>query len=462
MFEGEEYYTGIGSKINNFNMDNITAQMTKLDITTEQLGNDYLTKLVFPDEFYGNSVAIVDINNDKAFKSNIYFQNCGYLSFPSTMTTTNDANDYNKQIRCIDFGKNSQLTEIPYAFMYNASKLIRLLNMPKNLTKISENAFRNCYSLEGDENKQLYIGAKAIYKKAFDNAMENVESIVFGENVESMSSESFSNGERPNPKVKYIEFKCDVTKVSFPNCDSGSNVGAFYFGKNSSQRKPYSSLTCIILSNSAQSGCDGKAFKTVSGQNVYFNDTDGEDDLVYTAHTFDATNATILYNSFLENGSLSSSCIRCEKQELSSTPALFKYEGISAPLDGEIKITIGFTVNLKAIKQYEMISGNTIKFGAVVALEQFLGTNVAPLNDDASAKSKVVKASIDIDVVAYNFIITGFTEEFHKSLKILLSSYVEVYNSNNELTQIFYLQDKQVENNNFVYVSYNDYKVNNS
>ena len=456
VIDGEEYFTGNGNKINNFNTTYIDEQLTKLGISKNDLGTKYLTKLIIPDSLNGNTVTTVDINNYGTFKKNVYFNNtCGYLSFPSTMTTTNDANDCNKQIRCIDFGENSQLTAIPYCFMLNASKLIRLLNMPKNLTSIAESSFGKCTLLEGDENKQLYISARSIGFKAFDDAMQNVESIVFGENVASMSSEAFSNSPGRSVGVKYIEFKCDVTNVSFPNCNSSANTGAFYFGSGT-QRTSYSNLKCIILSNPAQVSCDGKTFVEASGQNVYFNNTTG-DNVVYTFHMLDTENATISYESFMKSGTITAICKNCGKQEASSTPALFSYNGISTPINGEIKIAISFFVNFEAIEQYEKISGNTVKFGVTAALEKAIGTNITPLNNDASAKENVVKAKIDMRVVSYDFIITGFTEASHKSLKLLLATYIEIYNANNDLTQIVYLQDKQVENNEFSYVSYNDY-----
>lgn len=460
VIDGEEYYTGNGSTVNRFNTEAIEAQLAVLGISASDLGTKYLTKVVIPETYNGTTVTYADINADKAFKSSTYFKNCGYLVFPSTVTKINDANDCCGQIRCIDFGVNSQIVDIPSCFMQNATRLKTLLNMPKNLNSIGSSAFRGCSSLQGDENKQLYIGAKTIANKAFDNALTNVESIVFSENVQSLASESFSIGERDASKVKYMEFKCDVAAVSFPDCNSGKYVGAFYFGTNDSQRRPYSSLVCIILTNPAQANCDGMTFKEASGQNVYFNDITGEDDFVSTSHHFDENNAKISYSSFLKEGVLSYECVNCGKKDNTAVPALFKFEGFSVPEDGEIKLSVGFTVNNKAIENYEKLSGNTVKFGVVAALEKVIGTNVSPLNDDATKKDNVIKASIDINVGSYEFIITGFETEEHKSLRIMMATYVEIYDAENNLVGIEYLQNEKIENNNFVYVSYNDYFIN--
>ena len=314
VIEGEEYYGGSAGVVNLFNMDNIAAGIAKLEAeggalnklgyTASDLDTKFLTKLIIPDTFGGAIVTDVNINNGGSFKNQKYFTSCGYLKYPSTTKTTSDGNQRNGQIRCIDFGKNSQLTVIPYYYMNNASRLIRLKNMPKNLTSIEGGAFQRCTRLQGDENHQLYIGAQTIKFKAFDCALANVKSIIFGENVQAMENEAFSN-ENANPGATYIEFKCDVTKVAFPeNSTTVAHTGAFYFGTSANQRRAYSSLKCIILSNPAQAGCDGQTFRSVSGQDVFFNDITGEDDFVYTSHAMQSLNGC------------QESCSRCAKTQL--------------------------------------------------------------------------------------------------------------------------------------------------
>lgn len=410
VIDGEEYFSGSGATLNQFNMDKIAEEIAKLELeggelnalgyTSGDLGKKFLTKLVFPDTLNGTTVTYVDINCDETFKTKTYFLNCGYLAFPSSMTKTNDSNGCNGNIRCIDFGENSQLKSIPYCFMSSAKKLIRLINMPANLETIEENAFRWCSSLEGDENKQLYISAVTVKRKAFDNSMSNVESIVFDVNVKTLATESFSNGEVSDSMVTYIEFKCDVTKVSFPNCDSGANNGAFYFGANSSQRRPYSSLVCIILSNPAQKDCGGKTFVEASGQNVYFNDVGGVDDYVYTSHALESQNSCF------------ESCTRCELVKLKENPThegatvRFKDENgndfsylsdiyvcISCPVCGydevseiieKIVTTKGYSVceygdagvthmvgmNKESLSKYEKLSGEKLYYGVVAGVKR--------------------------------------------------------------------------------------------
>ena len=411
VIDGEEYYGGSGATLNQFNMDKIAEEIAKLELeggelnalgyNSGDLGKKFLTKLVFPDTLNGTTVTYVDINSDETFKTKTYFLNCGYLAFPSSMTKTNDSNGCNGNIRCIDFGENSQLKSIPYCFMSSAKKLIRLINMPANLETIEENAFRWCSNLEGDENGQLYISAVTVKRKAFDNAMTNVRSIVFGENVQALAVESFSNGEVPDSKVTYIEFKCDVTKVSFPNCDAGANIGAFYFGANSSQRHPYSSLACIILSNPAQAGCDGMTFCEASGQRVYFNDVGGVDDYVYTSHAIESKNscyegctrcgleklkenpthegATIAFKdaygnsfSYIDDIYVVTTCPVCQMNDVSEViEKIFISKGYSVcEMGAEGGVTHKVGINKESLARYEEISGEKLSYGVVAGIKK--------------------------------------------------------------------------------------------
>lgn len=412
VIDGEEYYGGSGSTVNLFNANKISEEIAKLEAEggalynlgykSSDLGTKFLTKLIIPGTFNGSVVTYVDINNSGAFKRQSYFQNCGYLVYPSSMTKTNDANDCNGQLRCIDFGVNSSLTSIPYCYMNNAKKLIRLVNMPRNLDSIEENAFRWCSSLEGDENGQLYIGAKTIKSKAFDNAMTNVRSIVFGENVETLISQAFSNGEVSSPLVTYIEFKCDVTKVKFPeNSTTQSYVGAFYFGKNDSQRRPYSSLVCIILSNPAQAGCDGKTFREVSGQDVFFNDITGADDYVYSSHAIESKNscyegctrcgleklkenpthegATIAFKdaygnsfSYIDDIYVVTTCPVCQMNDVSEViEKIFISKGYSVcEMGAEGGVTHKVGINKESLARYEEISGEKLSYGVVAGIKK--------------------------------------------------------------------------------------------
>ncbi len=463
VIEGEEYYGGSGSTVNSFNMDKIAEEIAKLEAeggalnalgyTASDLGTKFLTKLIIPATFGGTTVTNVNINNGGTFKNQKYFTSCGYLEYPSTTKTTSDGNQKNGQIRCIDFGENSQLTQIPYCFMNNASRLIRLKNMPKNLTSIEGSAFMGCARLEGDENKQLYIGAETIKFKAFDCAMKNVKSIVFGENVKSMESESFSNS-NGNPGVEYIEFKCDVTQVAFPaNSTTAAHTGAFYFGTSSNQRSAYSNLVCIILSNPAQSGCNGKTFREVSGQDVFFNDILGEDDFVYTSHDIESQNscfeactrcgltklkenpthegATVEFKD--ENGNAFSYlgdiyvCVSCPVCQMNSVSEVIEKivtsKGYSVCEYGEAGVTHTVSVNKEALARYEELSGKKLYYGVVAGVKKdgYSDKLISYENGVLSTKDNAI--AVDFTGTEYEILDLKLTN-INKSATVYCNAYI--------------------------------------
>ena len=466
VIEGEEYYKGYGGTINLLNEDNIAAEFTRLSISTSDLGTKYLTKFIIPSTFNGNTVTYADINGDgENFKKSVYFSNvCGYVKLPSTATSTKDANDRNLNIRAIDFGENSQLTSIPGSFMLNAKKLKRLYNMPTaNLSKIDSSAFRGCSALCGDENGQLYINAATIEHKAFDNAMGNVQSIIFGENVSKMADQAFSNGETKNPEVKYIEFKGDVRNINFSQCQAGTYNGSFYFIPGSgSQRLAYTNLVCIVLSHPANQAEITEGVTTFRDfqPNVYFKS--GEN-LVYKSHGV-SESPVISYTSFMEKGTLADACPRCQKADVTVLDELFKFKGYSVPENGEIAVSITFIPNFRAINTYEELTGNKVYYGVVAAAKTSLGENVTPLDDEGNAKvlekGSIIKAPVVNSNYAYvELRIKGFTEEAHKDVMLLLAAYIQVFDADDEMLSLNYLQSAQIANNAFTYVSFNSVNI---
>ena len=463
VIEGEEYYGGSAGVVNLFNMEKIAEEIAKLEAeggalnalgyTSSDLGIKFLTKLIIPGTYNGTTVTYVDINNSGAFKSQTYFRNCGYLEYPSSMTKTNDGNDCNRQLRCIDFGENSQLAQIPYCYMNAASKLICLKNMPKNLTSIEESAFMGCVCLQGDENGQLYIGAATVKYKAFDCAMKNVKSIVFGENVSSLASQSFSNS-NGDPGVVYIEFKCDVSQVAFPaNSTTSIHTGAFYFGMSSNQRNPYSNLKCIILSNPAQAGCDGQTFRSVSGQDVFFNDTTGEDDFVYTSHAMQSINGcqescgrceltqlkkdadhTCVYSyskadgsafSYLEEIYVNFECTICgTKSHLEKIDAIFINLGYSVEENvSEGAVTHKVKINKDALNRYEELTGMSLNYGVVagIANDDLNGNIITHNGEKLVANGSTVMA--EFSNTKYTIIELKLTK-INKEISVYCNAYV--------------------------------------
>lgn len=461
VFDDEKYYIGSDNMLYALNMDNIASALASLGISDSDLGTKFLTKFVFPAYLNGNLITNVDVNqkNSNCIKTTKYFNGkCGYVKFPGTMTTTNDMNQCVSQLRGVDFGENSQLTAIPFCFISNASKLREVKNFPtEKLETIEAEAFNG--TRQGFRG-ELVINAKIVKTSAFNNATTFVTSLVFGENVETLQTQSFSIRASETglgaPLLERIEFKCDVASIAT------NSYGPFYFELGGNSRSEYTSLKCIVLSNEANKTAIANGATTFDdiAPNSYirfFLDTTRE--IVYTSHSVSYENATISYDSFLENGKITGFCTRCGKEESISAPALFSFEGVSVPEDkNRVEIYIGFSTNYDAIEQYEKISGNKIDFGVVAGVKSVLAGE-CPLDKDGSAISnRVIKASAHSasKYAYYELRLTGFTEA-QKDLELLMASYVHITDKDGKTVSVNYLQSNQVVNNDFLYISYNSY-----
>lgn len=464
VFDDEKYYKGSGNTINFLNTEEIEKSLTDLGIT-DGIGTKYLTKFVFPDYMGENLVTNVNVNADRTngIKVNKYFRNvCGYVVFPSAMTVTHDMNECTSELRGIDFGENSQLIEIPYCFAPNSKKMKEVKNFPtENLQAIKGSAFNNNkYAFNG----VLVINAKTVDASAFNNALTYVTDMVFGENVESLGSQSFSVRASETglgaPLLESIEFKCDITKLK------SVSYGPFYFYLGGDSRSEYPSLNCIILSNDANKDLITDGVTTIRDiiPDTYvrfFYDTTLE--VVYTSHKTSMDGAIISYDSFLENGTLTGFCERCGKGEATIVEPLFTFKGISVPTNGDIEIYIGYSANYEAISQYEEVTGNKVNFGIVAAAKSLLGDNL-PLDFEGNAtvleQGAVIKAPVSNGYAyeSYEFIIRGFTTEAQKDAMLLMASYVHITDKDGITVSVDYLQSKQVVDNDFIYISYNSYE----
>ncbi|MBQ4511042.1 MAG: leucine-rich repeat protein, partial [Clostridia bacterium] len=105
-------------------------------------------------------------------------------------------------------------------------------------------------------------------------------------------------------------------------------------------------------------------------------------------------------------------CAVCSEEfsdEAPSAEALFEFLGYSMPEDGELVLTIGFAVNSKAVEAYEKANNTKLEYGAVCAISEKLDGK-APLDSTLTGVS-IVKAPVDKTYGAFNFVLSGFTDE---------------------------------------------------
>lgn len=464
VFEEAKYFVSSGGTISNLNGDEMDADMALVGIDKSKIGTEYLTRFNFPAYIGENLITYVNLNTMKSHK---YFKHvCGYIQLEGTVNKVHDMNECVNQLRCVDFGENSQVTSIPLCFANNARKLASVKNLPRNLTSIGANAFDQCYgAFEGE----LYINAGTIGASAFNNAISNVTHLILGPNVTSIGTQALTvlfavqhHNEIPTyyapedikPALVSIEFQCDVSQITFAK--QGTNSGAFYFPVTTG-RAPYEKLTSIILSHpdNAKYVTEGSIFNdfTADGVNILFNDSDGLDDYVTAKHDFSIFNG-VSYESFSAAGTKTLICASCGAQTSESVAPLFTCLGYSAPESGEGSLTIGFMVNNQAISEYEGLTGKTVKYGVFAVSQANLGAS-----DVFKENGEIVNGAISADTTAkgcaaFELKIMGFTDEY-KGVKLAIGAYVAL--TDGEATEYSYMQaDKPNEGEKYCFVSYID------
>lgn len=177
-------------------------------------------------------------------------------------------------------------------------------------------------------------------------------------------------------------------------------------------------------------------------------------------HAVSTTVIDIIFkNGYGKMGTLVYKCQHCDsvagEEETPSFPALFISLGYSAPETGEGGVSIGFSVNHKAIFDYEGVTGTTVRHGLFIATDAKLGENDV-LGEDEKPADGVVKAEMPRDRFSILGIkITGFENDEQKAAKIVLGVYVIV--ENDETKKIAYVQEgTPMSGDKYSYISYND------
>jgi hypothetical protein len=144
-------------------------------------------------------------------------------------------------------------------------------------------------------------------------------------------------------------------------------------------------------------------------------------------------------------------CIYSVEEE---APALFGCLGYSVQNYGTGGISIGFTVNNKAMAEYKEITGADVKYGVFAASFNKLGDG--DIFENGVANQNAVCAEIKaVEFSVFEIKITGFTDA-QKDALLALGAYVSV--TKDGTTEYSYMQDdtKGNKKGNYYIVSYND------
>ncbi|MBO4983107.1 MAG: leucine-rich repeat domain-containing protein [Clostridia bacterium] len=165
---------------------------------------------------------------------------------------------------------------------------------------------------------------------------------------------------------------------------------------------------------------------------------------------------TITYASYDVTGIKTVGCTNegCTHKTTEEIPPLFTCLGYSASKTGVDGIAVGFTVNNKAIAEYEKATGKAIKYGVFVVSQDKLGNNDV-FSEDGTTAEGVINAEIkNHEFTAFELKIVGFTGT-QKDVKLAMGAYAATTDS--DKVEYSYLQfGTPDENEQYYFVSYND------
>ena len=143
---------------------------------------------------------------------------------------------------------------------------------------------------------------------------------------------------------------------------------------------------------------------------------------VECAHSCDKWTVTVGDEGFLGNIQASGSCTLCKNDVVETIPSLFITLGYSSSPNGVLQ---GYGVNRPAIERYEALSGETVKFGGVIALRDTIGDK-NPLNSKGEPINQYVKSYdyTDTNVNIINVAIKNIPDSVKAETALLCALYV--------------------------------------
>ena len=397
----------------------------------------------------------------------------------------------------------------------NGNGKIKSVTVPSTITSIGDYAFSNCTALTAVCSKSSIIGYRMFYHcdelttiklentveigaAAFNNAsLSKVSSLELPEGLTTIGEYAF-----PRMSITSLVIPSSVVTVeryAFQDCDSlekvvvlGSTIGAsmFYgcsslrtlvltesfesFGNSALQAVPSDSFITYYTGTDYQrviTACSNSTRLTQAGTTSYANYKSG----TYTAKDYmliyDCNICTVGFDgqhimsgnteeqlsSYLADITFADACTRhgCGKETVIKTIApIFTCLGYSASEKGISGIAIGFVVDNNAIKEYQEITGKTVRYGVFAVSQSKLGDNDIFANDGTVA-AVVINAEItDYQCMVFEIKLFGFKDE-QKNAKLAMGGYVEV--TDGEAKEYSYMQSGTPnEGEKYCFVSYND------
>lgn len=139
-------------------------------------------------------------------------------------------------------------------------------------------------------------------------------------------------------------------------------------------------------------------------------------------HTCEKWTVTLGSEGFLGDITAEAKCTACNETVTETIPKIFITRGYSSSSDG---ITQGYGVNRTSLARYEELSGEKVKFGAVIALKDVIG-EASPLDANGDPINSSVKSK-DYTDTEYSIIhvsIKGIPSNVKESAKMMCAFYI--------------------------------------
>jgi len=139
-------------------------------------------------------------------------------------------------------------------------------------------------------------------------------------------------------------------------------------------------------------------------------------------HSYDKWTVELSSAGFLGDITATSSCTVCKESTTEIIPRLFITLGYSSSNNGVLQ---GYGINRPAIERYEELSGETLKFGGVIALKDAIGdknpldANGAPINGSVKSYDYT---NTDFNII--NVAIKNIPDSYKAETKLLCALYV--------------------------------------
>ncbi len=365
----------------------------------------------------------------------------------------------NDQITTLDLSACVNLKDLKGSFAESCDNLTEVI-LPPNLENIPSKSFAHCYQLQ---SIVLPATMKTIADEAFHSARKNQTIKTFTVYVQSNVQFGVSYPFRDSSaKIEYVLIGDGVTAQSFIAANTFTGVTGATVVDYLDPASPwtYTVGQTITSHTIIENYCTPLALtgEHSSDDNPCVINCTYCGLVAAKENPIHKESISIAYeNGYDREGVKIITCTNmgCGHEESVKAEALFVCQGYSTPEDGRYCIAIGYSVNIKAIEEYQRVTGSTLNYGIFAVAFNNIGNNDI-VNADGSHFEKAIAAEVSsINVAAFELRINGFETENHKNAELTLGAYVIETDKDSDKTVSYLQHGTPNDGDRYSYVTYN-------